>query len=539
MSKILSKIVRLVFFCLLLTYSLDGFSQISPGDLCNAHASLDGMSNCTSCHKFGEKIANDKCLACHKEIGTRIAKNKGYHSSSEVVQKNCISCHSDHHGRTFKIIRFDKDKFDHNQTGFKLEGVHAKKECANCHKTAFITDPDPAIKKKSITYLGLTNECYGCHEDPHKKTLTNNCSKCHTNEAFKPASKFDHAKAKFPLKGKHSSVECIKCHKINVVEGKNFQQFSGLQFTSCVNCHNDVHKNQFGPNCVQCHSEESFKTIKGIGKFDHSKTGYPLTGLHQAVGCKLCHKVSLTTPMPHSNCTDCHKDYHKGEFSGSGKVTDCIKCHSVDGFKSSSYSIEQHSLSGFKLEGAHLATPCFQCHKKEKDWKFRGIGKKCIDCHKNIHLNLMESKYLPDYNCEGCHNVNTWSDIKFDHNRTTFRLEGKHTDQSCRQCHFKPGVDGSSSIQNFASLKTSGCTECHSDIHHNQFAVDYKNDCAKCHGFSNWKPEKFDHNNSRFKLDGSHIKVLCIKCHKTITEGETSYSNYKLKDIKCAACHSR
>ncbi len=186
------KIIGLI--ALFLFFSCNGFSQISPGDLAAPHAHLEGMSNCTQCHILGEKVSNDKCLKCHSELKSRIDQQKGYHSSSVIKGKECVSCHSDHHGRNFEIVRIVYDKFDHDQTGYELLGAHAKKECKDCHKPEFITDQE--VKKKKKTYLGLGTECLSCHPDYHQKTLSTDCASCHTFEAFKPASKFDHSKGK-------------------------------------------------------------------------------------------------------------------------------------------------------------------------------------------------------------------------------------------------------------------------------------------------------------------------------------------------------
>ena len=81
-------------------------AQISPGDLANAHAKLEGIMNCTECHVLGGEVSNEKCLSCHKELNTRIDQKQGYHVSDEVKNKDCASCHSDHHGRNFDLIRF-------------------------------------------------------------------------------------------------------------------------------------------------------------------------------------------------------------------------------------------------------------------------------------------------------------------------------------------------------------------------------------------------------------------------------------------------
>jgi len=508
-------------------------AQISPGDLAQVHAHLEGMSNCTKCHTLGAKVSNDKCLACHKEIKIRIDQKKGYHSSAKVYGKTCTICHSDHHGRNYDILHFDKTKFDHNLTGYKLEGAHLKKECADCHKPANITDP--VLKKRKSTYLGLNSQCLTCHEDYHQKSLSNTCSNCHTNEKFKPASKFDHAKAKFQLKGQHKEVKCIECHKTSVRDGKDFQQFTGLQYKSCVNCHKDPHDNQFGQVCTQCHSEESFKAVKGITNFDHNKTGYPLTGRHKSVTCKACHKVSLTTPLPHGRCTDCHTDYHKGQFKKQGIVPDCSECHNDSGFKESSYTIEQHNNGVFRLQGAHLATPCFACHKKTTEWSFRNIGNSCRDCHQDIHAGYIDIKYYPEANCTKCHTENRWSEVSFDHAQTKFAISGAHEKQTCRSCHAK-GESNDPKILKFTGLAQT-CTSCHEDNHAGQYAVDGFTDCARCHNSSNWTLTNFDHDKTRFPLDGKHKNVACNDCHKMIEATPKPYRQYKFKDVRCETCH--
>ena len=174
-------------------------AQISPGPLATLHSHLEGLSNCTKCHSLGSKVTNDKCLECHTEIRTRVLQDKGYHASVEISGKACITCHSDHHGLAFDLIRFRKESFNHQLTGFRLEGAHAAKACADCHKTGFITDP--AVKDKKFTYLGVSPECRNCHIDVHQKSLSSACSACHGNESFKPAVKFSHDKTRFPLKG--------------------------------------------------------------------------------------------------------------------------------------------------------------------------------------------------------------------------------------------------------------------------------------------------------------------------------------------------
>jgi hypothetical protein len=522
-----------IVITLFLALGYQSKAQISPGDLADVHASLEGMSNCTKCHTLGSKVSNDKCLACHTEVKARIDIDKGYHSSSEVKGKQCVICHNDHHGRKFQIIKFNKDKFNHTLAGYKLEGAHAKKECIDCHKSAFISNLK--IKSKKFTYLGLSTTCAGCHTDYHQKTLSLTCDNCHGPDSFKPAVKFKHTSAKFQLAGKHQEVACEKCHKISTRNGQKFQEFKGIEYKTCTNCHADPHNNQFGQNCTDCHSVESFASVKNMNKFDHDKTAFKLEDKHETVACKSCHKNKFTDPLKHNRCLDCHKDYHENQFVVQGVVQDCSKCHSTKGFTNTSYTLEQHQQASFKLQGAHVATPCIACHKKEVKWSFRNIGKRCSDCHKNIHENYIDKKYYPESNCEICHVQERWNKVNFDHSKTTYPLEGAHLKVDCRKCHFVKDNSGME-VQRFAGLGKN-CNTCHTDNHHKQFEVDGVTDCLRCHGNTAWQIPKFDHNKTRFKLDGKHENVACIKCHKPVTEQGETYINYIIKDTRCESCH--
>lgn len=519
---------------LLLMISTNLRAQISPGDLAQVHTQLEGMSNCTQCHELGKQVSNEKCLNCHSELKKRISEQKGYHVSSSVRGKSCTMCHSDHHGLNFKIVRFEEAKFDHKLTSFPLTGAHARKQCKDCHKAEFIVDKE--VKKKKYTYLGLDQKCLGCHVDYHQKTLSSACDNCHTFESFKPAAKFNHAKAKFQLQGKHQEVACIKCHKIETRDSKKFQVFTGIPFKSCVNCHDDPHRNQFGQQCNQCHSEVSFHTIKELNNFDHSKTQFKLEGKHQVVACKACHVSKITTPLKHDRCVDCHKDYHEGQFVRQSQLTDCSSCHNTDGFVNSSYSLDQHNQSNFPLTGAHMATPCISCHKKAVKWSFRKIGLKCADCHKDIHSGHISAKYYPDTACNRCHVPERWNIINFDHAVTDFKLTGAHAKQSCRTCHYYKNKDSVQIVQRFSEL-TNKCSACHKDQHNKQFDINGNSDCGRCHGFDNWKILNFNHNNTAFKLEGKHATLSCDRCHKRKTVGEFTFINYKIPDVTCKTCH--
>lgn len=584
-------------------------AQLSPGDLSNAHKDLEGVSNCTQCHDIGNKVPNNKCLNCHKEIKTRLDRNEGFHASSEVRNQDCARCHSDHHGRKFDMVRFDEKKFNHTATGYELMGAHKRIDCRQCHQADNVDDVN--LKKRPETFLGLKQNCASCHEDRHQKTLGNDCAKCHTTEVFKPAGKFNHDKTDFALAGKHKTVACIECHLKETKNGAEYQRFSGLAFKNCNSCHADAHKNNLGANCKECHSEQSFQALGKLNKFNHSKTPFALKGKHKQTDCKQCHNLgatpltvfqdrhgvktencstchkdvhegkfgnncaechnensfgkvgnldvfdhtrtnfalegkhetvdcrkchtseSMTDPLPHTTCASCHTDFHEGQFVNQGVGPDCRRCHTVDGFSESLFTLEDHGRTKFPLTGAHVATPCFACHRQEEKWTFKGLGERCVDCHKDVHAGQIAEKWYPDHTCTQCHNPAGWRENKFDHSQTAFKLQGVHARQECRNCHIS---DAEHPYGQFAGLPTA-CSSCHEDVHEGQFVVDGAVNCAKCHGLEGWTIKRFDHNKTRFKLTGKHVVAKCVDCHQEVTQNDKTYVQYKYNSIECVVCH--
>jgi len=509
-------------------------AQISPGDLSNTHAEMEGILNCTKCHVLGGKVSNEKCLDCHQELKTRIYQKKGYHVSDEVNNKDCATCHSDHHGRNFKLIRFNEDDFKHQLAGYELTGQHNRIDCRDCHKPDLIQNED--LKKNKTTFLGLEQDCLSCHEDFHQKTLSQNCASCHTTDAFSPPSIFNHNMSNFTLLGQHQNVACIECHRMEIRNGKDFQRFVDIEYQNCTACHTDVHNNKFGKNCSECHSEVSFNFVRSSKIFNHKMTGFELQGKHRYVDCKQCHKTSFTNPIPHNRCASCHQDYHKREFAGIQQSPDCDECHTVKGFSGSSYTIEKHNENQFPLEGAHLATPCSACHKREVRWSFRGIGERCVDCHEDVHNGYIDEKYYPDQSCEQCHAVTHWQENRFNHSLTKFELLGAHAKQECMACHGVDDKNNGNKYDNFQYLSMV-CVGCHNDVHLQQFERGGVTDCMECHGFESWGSIDFNHNKAAFKLDGKHVDVDCAACHKEIEAQGEIFVLYKISNFECIDCH--
>jgi len=527
-------LLRYLKYIWLLLMLSNAYGQISPGDLSNAHANLEGMSNCTKCHDLGAKVSNIKCLDCHKEIQTLVNQKRGYHANPTVTSKDCFACHSEHHGRKFDMIHFDENKFDHNLAYYKLEGKHAVVDCRKCHAPENIQSAE--LKKRGDTFLGLEKACLSCPDDYHQKTLSNDCAKCHNMEAFKPAANFDHNKTDYKLTGKHTEVDCKECHKLTTLNGKEFQQLADVAYNDCKACHDDPHNKHFTNKCSQCHTTNSFTEFIGAKTFDHSATNFPLKGKHKTTDCFECHKTT-TDPLTIFQdrlgvavnvCATCHKDAHNGKFG-----SNCAKCHDEKSFVAvKSMDSFDHNLTDYPLKGKHVNVDCKKCHKESytKAIDFSA----CQKCHKDYHNGEFKKNGVsPD--CRECHSLSEGFGVSLytmeKHQASKFPLEGAHVATPCFACHVNE--EKKWTFRNIGST----CYDCHDNVHGNTFAVAGVTDCKRCHVPDDWFPSKFAHDKTAFPLEGKHAEVECVACHKTYVENGKTLVKYKIEKFDCIDCH--
>ncbi len=479
----------------------------SPGPLARSHSKLEGKGKCTKCHTPQKGVTDDKCLDCHKE-----AKQSKYHwKMTRASGKPCAKCHRDHRGRDFRMIRWRPEAhFDHRKTGFKLVGKHTKLQCANCHK-------------KPGRWMGLQQACKSCHTDPHKPTLGGDCKSCHIEKAFAPATRFNHDKAKFKLRGKHKDVACKDCHKGTGTKGK----YRGLKFAACNDCHSEPVKNHSrGIDCKDCHTIKGFdKVTRAAAMRLHKKLALPLRHSHEKLACEKCHtkrKKKAATPAKRlaaftglkATCGSCHKDAHKKRLGDK-----CAECHKETRFRDIDSKRFNHKLTGFRLRGRHRRIKCTKCHAPSGDYEYRfraTRGEKCTDCHYDPHGDFKSVK--GGDTCETCHSESGFAPASFDldsHKQTRFALRYAHRVVPCGACHPKTerADDDKKTIAQLIGID-SRCTGCHGRPHGGQFDRRKPSlECWECHQETKFADLQFNHQASRFPLQGAHKDAKCSQCH--------------------------
>ena len=462
---------------------------ISPGKLAEAHADLEGVRNCTRCHALGERGASaDRCLACHAPLRARIERGRGLHGTYEPA--DCGTCHKEHAGPSGRLVRFDPTDMNHAIVGYPLRGAHENADCRTCHTAERIQDREVRRLKGAAgaldrTFLGLGTSCVACHEaeDPHDDQFPGRgCEDCHTEVGWENVAGFDHAATRYPLNGRHASVDCVGCHvpPSHSPPGTSVR-YRPVDFASCASCHADPHGREFGADCASCHVTAGWDRIprgEFERRFDHSSTAFPLIGAHGAADCAACHGTVARTgfairhesgaaryPRPRTDrdCLSCHVDSHRGELAESASGANCRACHGQRAWLPASFDLHRHAETPFPLEGAHRAVPCVSCHTGGADpdagVTFDVASDSCSGCHvEDPHRSQFEGR-----DCAACHSVEGFTRVAVDHDATRFPLEGAHAVAACGACHMEEvPPDGAPPFVRYRPLSRE-CSSCHGE----------------------------------------------------------------------------
>jgi uncharacterized protein (DUF2141 family) len=288
-----------------------------------------------------------------------------------------------------------------------------------------------------------------------------------------------------------------------------------------------VHLGQVGTACESCHGVdgEKFAPVK----FNHATTMFKLTGRHQAVECRKCHKLETGTFPAGTGtavrlkglataCASCHRDQHLGQFSRT-----CDACHTPASFKVLAFT---HAKQSSFFVGKHAVQPCSACHKpveaaypaaRGTTVRYKGLGT-CATCHTDAHSGSMGPS------CEGCHAPDGWvSTSRAFHRTSRFNLEGRHLDVPCAKCHIGGAVKGT----------PNRCYDCHwvrrqDDPYRTRLGAD----CGTCHRPASWTAVTWNHGAATgMPLNAGHRALACDSCHAN--------RRFDAGAPACYSCHAK
>jgi nitrate/TMAO reductase-like tetraheme cytochrome c subunit len=296
------------------------------------------------------------CNTCH-EMNFNY---KSWQSSTHGPKAVCLDCHSEPglRGLVDNNIRGAEQFVAHISGNYEIpiqiKNLVKNDQCLACHPE--IRDlTDNTIDAKHSLHMDKNVLCVDCHNhlvhnhsgQPRVMTLDqcDTCHKKHTN---------------FELLGKHTAVNCEKCH-----QGDNY---TGTD-RNCEFCHKVPanHSVEIANDCDMCHNLTGWKPAN----FDHSK--FPLIEKHQSLKCDQCHVDGIYKGIA-AACVDCHEP----PLSHAGMDIDCVQCHNIRGFKPANF---KHKYVGEHVgRGAEHSLSCIRCHPES----FKEAT--CIGCHASNNL---------------------------------------------------------------------------------------------------------------------------------------------------------
>ena len=516
--------------------------------LLGAHA----VVACEECHKnaaAGNYLGlSTACESCHMADFQSTTNPAHAKAGTLFAASACSNCHS-----------FDSwlnAKFDHSATGFLLTNGHANVPCASCHinnnYNLVIAPTDCGNSGCHLTTWQQTNN--PVHPSAGAAFAVANCSTCHNTVSWTTAT-FDHSTTGFLLTNGHANVACALCHINN-----NYSLT--IAPTDCGNsqCHltkwqqttTPVHSTSgsafAAANCATCHTTAGWTGAA----FDHSVTGFALTGTHVSptpTPCASCH-VSNNYTLNSADCYGCHQAAFLSTTTIGGAVPNhvtagfpitasaCATCHPITTW---SAGIFNHSSTGFPLTNSHATVACNLCHINNN----YALTIAPTDCgNSGCHLTTWQTTNAPPHsaagntfavaNCSTCHTTVSWTTATFDHSTTGFTLTGMHvspTPTPCISCH----------VSNNYSLNSTACYGCHLAAWQstttlggavpNHITAGFPTDCSICHSTANWTTSTFNHSTTTFPLTGAHTTVACALCHVN-----GNYSGTLPTD--CYSCHT-
>ncbi|MBM4782995.1 MAG: cytochrome C [Archangiaceae bacterium] len=206
--------------------------------------------------------------------------------------------------------------------------------------------------------------------------------------------------------------------------------------------------------CASCHGTSGWTDVR----FNHDRTGFPLTGQHKHAVCKSCHVQDFKTPLVRA-CAGCHRDVHGGDLGSR-----CDGCHDTADWNSR-LDAEAHRRSNFPLFGAHASLPCVECHAEARERRFSRATVDCAGCHladaartrgrAADHLVLGYEVR----SCRECHGPLRFSPALMpDHDRCFPINGGPHAGIGCQACHTSLSGAGTPGL---CRTGTAACASCH------------------------------------------------------------------------------
>jgi predicted CXXCH cytochrome family protein len=287
---------------------------------------------------------------------------------------------------------------------------------------------------------------------------------------------------------------------------------------------------------------------QGTAHFDHSKTGFPLTGTHMTVECVTCHVNGRLQGTPRQ-CVGCHNGTVAPGMPANhipAQTTACDTCHR-----------NSISFAGAPMNHAGITSNCTACHNGQTFYGVTPVSKPaahvaigqadCVSCHRS-YVSFAGAAFVHPTNssgqCYSCHGAGVGGAMKEAANHVP---TGTTT---CDACHKSTAVGGfatftmgSAGHTALGVSATSDCTSCHMgnylgvvvkpSSHVTTTPANQNCSASGCHtGFTSFSGASYTHTASS--------TGQCYTCHGTGSGGamKEAANHVPTGSVSCDACHT-
>lgn len=196
-------------------------------------------------------------------------------------------------------------------------------------------------------------------------------------------------------------------------------------------------------------------------EFDHTHTGFPITGVHATTQCETCHVG--------------------GVFVGTPRA--CDGCHAVGKRVVATPKSLKHIVTDAPCETCHFNTSTFYGARYNHGTAVPG---QCTNCHNGRIVEGTPRNHpvspIAGASCDSCHRSSSWLPASWNHTNTA---------ADCSDCHKAGGPGRNYTSAGHGSYNTLGilatCKECHTN-YYTFYSYRYKHNgpgavatCGDCH----------------------------------------------------------
>ncbi|MGV3531387.1 MAG: cytochrome c3 family protein [Chthoniobacteraceae bacterium] len=221
---------------------------ISPGELSVGHATLE--NNCASCHTANKGVEAQKCIVCHADDKSLLARQP---SAFHAEISSCAACHIEHQGRVPSTTRMDHASLAH--IGLKqAQNSSAAHDQNLAALAAWLKKSEASPHAPQLQRAEAQLDCAACHstKDRHRGLFGTDCASCHAT------AKWTIAEFRHPSSGSQS---CAQCHQAPPSHYMMHFQMISMKTAG-------VKKAEVS-QCFLCHQTTSWNDIKGVGLYKH------------------------------------------------------------------------------------------------------------------------------------------------------------------------------------------------------------------------------------------------------------------------------